>query len=289
MADEAKIFRDDLEKLPRIIPTVYRLAGAGWLPDQVVIHRGNALKALYICVVLNSRGNGVGLVNGRTNAVPPSPKLAILRPGTRLVTLRPDCHDEVFFKYREPDASRVMALGLKPGHFSMTGGIDSALAELHGAIANCWAPGGIDRLDLLAMRLFTEIGLSMRQHSGGTARKLEALASYLLLHLSEHLDIGMLARRFSMSRSSLYRNWKEHFGIGIMAFVQRERLRMAEQLLLESGITVGEIAERCGFGSSAYLHECFRRKNRCSPLEFRRNRRNYPDHFHSTADNQPSL
>lgn len=55
METDRRIFRN-LEDIPRLLPTPYALAEAGFLPDQLMVHRGRVIEALYICIIFNTRG-----------------------------------------------------------------------------------------------------------------------------------------------------------------------------------------------------------------------------------------
>lgn len=62
------------------------------------------------------------------------------------------------------------------------------------------------------------------------------------------LSLGELADQFSYSRYYLERRFKEEYGVGIIAY--RNKMRMAaSRVMLESGMSVTEVAEKTGFSS----------------------------------------
>ena len=54
-----------------------------------------------------------------------------------------------------------------------------------------------------------------------------------------------------------------------MEALLRHRLRVAQKLLLETGLPLREISCMCGFNSESYFSRCFRRMYDCSPGSFR--------------------
>lgn len=62
--------------------------------------------------------------------------------------------------------------------------------------------------------------------------------------------------------------WSERYGCSPKAELLQKRLDMAEQLLVYSQLSVGEIAERCGFQSIYYFSKCFKKNRGFSPRTF---------------------
>lgn len=62
--------------------------------------------------------------------------------------------------------------------------------------------------------------------------------------------------------------WSERYGCSPKWELLQKRLDMAEQLLVCSPLSVGEIAERCGFQSIYYFSKCFKKYRGVSPRKF---------------------
>ena len=73
------------------------------------------------------------------------------------------------------------------------------------------------------------------------------LHAFLVAHFSEHYTIEELAERFELSPTVLKKCFKGVYGDSIYAYMKRYRLQVAEQLLKETSLTVGEIAARTGY------------------------------------------
>ena len=87
--------------------------------------------------------------------------------------------------------------------------------------------------------------------------------------LSEPITTADLANSVNMSRRHLERRFRQEMKIGVQEFVRDMRLRMAHDLLMNTGQTVTEIAYECGFKHHTYFTALFKKKFGFSPKEFR--------------------
>lgn len=98
----------------------------------------------------------------------------------------------------------------------------------------------------------------------------------ILTYLHEHyLDPGFsakyMASYFDTSVSNLSHFFKKNMGISISAYVDQIKLEKAKQLLRDSDLKVGEIAERLQYGSSTGFAIMFKKYEGMTPKEYREN------------------
>ena len=74
----------------------------------------------------------------------------------------------------------------------------------------------------------------------------------------------------NVSPGHLSRLTRAAFGIGPVAAVEAARLHRAAALLTRSNLTVGQVAQACGFGSPFYLSRRFRAAFGRPPTAYRR-------------------
>ena len=78
-----------------------------------------------------------------------------------------------------------------------------------------------------------------------------------------------VAERVGMDRSNLYRKLSAITGQSPTEFIRSVRLKRAAQLL-ESGLTVAEVADRVGFtGTTSYFAKCFQEEFGVKPSQYK--------------------
>jgi AraC-like DNA-binding protein len=83
-------------------------------------------------------------------------------------------------------------------------------------------------------------------------------------------SVASLAREAAMSRSAFAARFRELVGESPMQYVSRWRMQVAVTLLEEGQVSVGEMAERLGYGSEAAFSRAFKRVVGRSPGAVRR-------------------
>lgn len=82
-------------------------------------------------------------------------------------------------------------------------------------------------------------------------------------------DTKTVASSLFISKSYLCRRFKGETGLTIGQFITKERIRIAQRLLMTTSDRVGSIALKLGFNSSAHFSRVFRKETALSPSEFR--------------------
>jgi AraC-like DNA-binding protein len=86
----------------------------------------------------------------------------------------------------------------------------------------------------------------------------------------EHLRIGPLAKKLRISERHLRQKFQEQFGVSLGSYLRNYRIHRAIGLLMSSDLSLGEIADRCGYQSSASFHRAFRSHTGVAPSQFRK-------------------
>jgi AraC-like DNA-binding protein len=91
----------------------------------------------------------------------------------------------------------------------------------------------------------------------------------------QDLNPDMLARALHCSRTHLYRLFAGNGGT-VMGYVREARLERSRAMLADTAcrLTIGEIAQRCGFDDPSSFSRGFRRRYGCQPGDVRREARN---------------
>ena len=83
------------------------------------------------------------------------------------------------------------------------------------------------------------------------------------------LSVTELACMMGISKSGLNRKLKSLLGVAPKEFVNKARMNRAVALLLNSNLSVKDIAYRCGFCDQNYFGKCFKAAMGVSPSEYR--------------------
>lgn len=93
---------------------------------------------------------------------------------------------------------------------------------------------------------------------------------YIKIHLRNNPSLEETAAHISISPSYLSKLFVNRLHTPYSAFVLNEKIALARKLLVESKLSMTEIAFESGFSSSAYFSDCFKRVMGTSPLQYRK-------------------
>jgi transcriptional regulator GlxA family with amidase domain len=90
-------------------------------------------------------------------------------------------------------------------------------------------------------------------------------------NLKKELSLPRIARQASMSTRTLSRRFLERVGATPAQWINRARIRRAQQLLETTGLSIEEVAAESGFRSASVLRQHFGEIVGTTPLAYRRN------------------
>lgn len=115
---------------------------------------------------------------------------------------------------------------------------------------------------LLALRahLLHRFGAPNTSRQGGlSSRQLKQAQAFLEAYLSENVSLADLAASCSLSPAHFARAFRRSTGVPPHRFLMERRVTRARELLVHTGLSLSEIAIRCGFADQAHLTKVFRR------------------------------
>jgi signal transduction histidine kinase/ligand-binding sensor domain-containing protein/DNA-binding response OmpR family regulator len=81
-------------------------------------------------------------------------------------------------------------------------------------------------------------------------------------------NVNLLAEGLYISRTQLYRKFKQFTSIPVNDFIKDVKLKKAYQYLLSGNYNVNEVALKCGFNTPGYFSKCFEEKYGILPSKF---------------------
>lgn len=154
--------------------------------------------------------------------------------------------------------------------------------SMEAALNDVWrlTIGGIRRPLLRAAKLAEAIALwpGVVEEEGASAavrvsegldRDLDQALRLMETSVASPMSLDDLADAASLSVRHFTRRFRDAFGIAPMAFLDRKRLALAQQMLAYEAATVGEVSDRMGFSSPAVFSRWFANLAGESPRAYR--------------------
>ena len=95
------------------------------------------------------------------------------------------------------------------------------------------------------------IGKEKHTHSNNS--RFHFVLHYIHEHLTENIPIDSLCRKAYLSRNIFFKWFKEQFGITPLQYINRERLKLAKQLLADKKNSISQVSAQCGFNDTNYF------------------------------------
>ena len=99
--------------------------------------------------------------------------------------------------------------------------------------------------------------------------KVKQMILFMTAHAAEKLSVADIAAAAFCSERECYRCFRTCLHTTPSDYLQNIRLQMASQMLIQTQLTVTQIAQQCGLGSSSYFGAQFRQHFGCSPTAYR--------------------
>ena len=100
-------------------------------------------------------------------------------------------------------------------------------------------------------------------------KKINDLLDYINAHYADSLNLDNTAARVGFSKFHFSRLFKQYTGFTFNEYLNQRRLRAAEALLADRGISITEVALRSGFSSISSFNRLFKEAKHCTPKEYR--------------------
>ena len=91
-----------------------------------------------------------------------------------------------------------------------------------------------------------------------------------MLNYNKDITLDEIADMLHLNPSYFSKKFKAVNGFGFKEYLNTIRINRSEQLLLETDMSITEIALECGYDNSNYFGDAFKHLNHLSPTQFRK-------------------
>ncbi len=105
------------------------------------------------------------------------------------------------------------------------------------------------------------------------ADKIYDICAYIHSNYPRPLSLESLAQHFYISSCYLSHQFKLVTHFNVTEYIQRTRIRNAQQLLIFTDDSVSQIADACGFNSFSQFNRVFHKLSGCSPSAYKKTNR----------------
>ena len=128
-----------------------------------------------------------------------------------------------------------------------------------------------EKLNVLLSLYFNALTPKYLQN-GEQADKLRQVCLYIQHHYHQSLIIADLSKQADMHINTFERAFKELLGVSPRGYIEHLRMKKAATLLEQTTLSIKEISYNTGYRGANYFTAVFRKRYRCSPREYRKNR-----------------
>jgi AraC-like DNA-binding protein/mannose-6-phosphate isomerase-like protein (cupin superfamily) len=99
--------------------------------------------------------------------------------------------------------------------------------------------------------------------------RLRPVLDYIERNLSEKIQVEEASRIANISYFYFVKFFKKTLGMSFLEYVNFQKIKRAERILLTNTITIAEVGEAIGMPNMAHFYKMFKKYNDCSPKQFR--------------------
>lgn len=95
--------------------------------------------------------------------------------------------------------------------------------------------------------------------------RLHFVLHYIQEHLTEKIAVDTLCKKAYLSRNIFFKWFKEQFGITPLEYINKERIKLAKQLLANNSYSISQVSMQCGFNDTNYFVRLFKNTEGITP------------------------
>ena len=125
------------------------------------------------------------------------------------------------------------------------------------------------RLEMIIHEIFRELGRRNQQMREET-EEIRKVKRYLESHVGQIVTIQEMSGLIFRSPDYLIKHFKEETGMTPYQYLLKRKMQIAERLLRDTALPIGEVAAQLGYADAHYFSGLFKKERGISPRQFRR-------------------
>jgi two-component system response regulator YesN len=125
-------------------------------------------------------------------------------------------------------------------------------------------------IDNLKISMYENKTSEQKNAENREERVISYITRYMQEHLSEEINLSVLADEFHLNPQYISQLFKNEIGVGFHAYLTNIRIEKAKKLLLSSALSVTEISSLAGYGDYRVFTKVFKKTEGITPSQFRR-------------------
>jgi AraC-like DNA-binding protein len=105
----------------------------------------------------------------------------------------------------------------------------------------------------------------MESADNNNTSRMHYVLHYINEHLVEKIAVDALSRKAYLSRNMFFKWFREQFGITPLEYINRERIKLARQLLTNRRDSITSVSLQCGFTDVNYFIRIFKKAEGVTP------------------------
>ena len=105
----------------------------------------------------------------------------------------------------------------------------------------------------------------------GFSSEIQSFFDFVYKNYATRISVKEFSERIHMTHTGFLLKFKKETGKTPVEHICTYRLKLATELLFNTSLPIGEIAEKCGFENLYYFSNSFKKHYKVSPSEYRKN------------------
>lgn len=128
--------------------------------------------------------------------------------------------------------------------------------------------------EILLTLLRHDTKLVLDEYSSVEIERLRPVLQYIANNLTEDISADQCCQIINLNYHYFVKLFKKTLGLTFIEYIQHERIKLAERILLTEQLSIEEVAELSGFHNMGHFYKTFQKYHNCTPSSFKKMRQN---------------